>query len=67
VQKRQRMIRNDEGEHLKSDTEVYVYGDAALALDSQLTLPDGTVRVIYGIDTVTDETGNVHHQVAFCG
>ena len=67
VEKKQRMLRTDSGESLKSETAVYVYGDASLALDSQLTLPDGTVRVIYAIDTVTDETGNVHHQTAYCG
>ncbi len=66
VEKKQRMIRTDDGDSLKSETAVFIYGDASLALDSELTLPDGTARVIYAIDTVTDETGNVHHQTAFC-
>ena len=67
VEKRHRMIRTDEGDSLKSDTAVYIYGDAALELQSQLTLPGSVVRVIYAIDTVHDETGNVHHQTAYCG
>jgi hypothetical protein len=68
IEKENRMLRTDEGSSLTSDTTVYIYGEAtSLNLDSKLTLPDGTVRVIYAIDTVVDETGNVHHQSIYCG
>jgi hypothetical protein len=67
VQKRQKMIRADNGDELTSDTVVYIYGDAGLELDSQLTLPGGTVRVVLAVDSVTDETGNIHHQIAYAG
>ena len=60
------MFRDDNGDNMKADTKVYIYGDAGVVLDSQLTV-NSVVRVIYGVDTVTDETGNVHHQVVYCG
>lgn len=67
VRKVTTMLRDNTGDSLESDTIVYIYGDASLALDSQLTLPDSTVRTVYKVESVSDETGNLHHQTVYCG
>lgn len=65
IQLKNVVIRDAQGKEVISSCQIYVNGDAVIATNSKITLPDGTKPLILAITTGTDELGTAYHKVIY--
>ena len=56
-----RLIRGADDRLHQARGEVWLQSNVAVALDDQITLPDGTTPPILAVERAADEDGTVHH------
>lgn len=63
IESKQRVVRGATGEQVTIDTQVTL-AEAPSIREGQVTLPDGSVREIMGVDRLRDEVGP-HHTILY--
>ena len=61
VQAKPRIVLTRDGHDILSSARVYIVPSAVVAIDSQLTLPDGSQPIVLQVYPQYDKDGNLDH------
>ena len=61
VQAKPKIVLNRDGQNILSSARVYIDPSAVIAIDSQITLPDGSQPIILQLFPSYDKDGNNDH------